>query len=188
MLHFLLGSSCHILGRHNEAIDFYRSALKLDATIAPAHIGLDNLLLALEQTAESISCFQQAIELGIVDAGVFNNLGNALLKTGNYIAARENSQKTLDIVAAYQNLAIAQTILGQKLEAIDSYRHAVRLSPSLKLSKYNLAALLQENIPQYATYCDSWAQTYLEILQTPGIAGPTALSAQILQLLKHHPS
>lgn len=43
MLLFLLGSSCHILGRHNEAIDYYRSALKLDPSIALAHVGLGNL-------------------------------------------------------------------------------------------------------------------------------------------------
>ncbi len=191
MLLFLLGSSCHILGRHNEAIDYYRSAIKLEPSIALAHVGLGNLLLTQDQAAESIPPFQQAIDLGISDLLVFNNLGNALLKTGNFADACANYHKAIDLdpacSAAYQNLAIAQTALGQTLDAIASYREAIRLNPDLKLSKYNLASILQDKVPQHTKYCVAWAQTYLEILRTPGIINPTALSAQILQLLKQHP-
>ena len=191
MLLFLLGSSCHILGMHNEAIDYYRGALKLDPSIALAHVGLGNLLLTQDQVAASIPPFQQAIDLGISGLLVFNNLGNALLKTGNFVDACANYHKAIDLdpacSVAHQNLAIAQTALGQELDAIASYRESIRLNPGLKLSKYNLASILQENVPQHTNYCVAWAQTYLEMLRTPGIINPTALSAQILQLLKQHP-
>ncbi len=66
--HVLRGTILQRLGRHAEAADAYRTALKVQSSMPHAWMGLGISLEALQQRAEAAEAFRHALAAGPVSA------------------------------------------------------------------------------------------------------------------------
>lgn len=83
--------------------------------------------------AGAVSAFQQAIGLGVEDAGTYNNLGSALSDIGRSTDAIEAFRQAIacspNSPEPYQNLAETLRDLGRQPEAVDICRRVTELRP-----------------------------------------------------------
>jgi predicted Zn-dependent protease len=71
-------------GKHDEAMAYYLSALKISPDYYPAHNNLGSLYLGKTDFKSAEEQFQEVIRLDQNDAQAFFNLGNVLMLTGRY--------------------------------------------------------------------------------------------------------
>ncbi|MDU0457886.1 MAG: tetratricopeptide repeat-containing glycosyltransferase family protein [Geobacteraceae bacterium] len=111
------GSALHDLGRFDEAVSTYQSALQLDSNMGEIHNNLGNSLMALGRFTEAVESFE--------------------------IAARLLPSSPVPLTA----LATAQQATGKIIEAGASCRAALALKPDFSEAHWNLALnlLLQGN-------------------------------------------
>jgi tetratricopeptide (TPR) repeat protein len=107
----------------------------------------------------ALTIWQDTVEKRPNNPRAHNNLGAALLQTGQVPEAIEHYQQALriqpDYAGAYYNLGIALARLGKLPEAISHYKQALRLKPDYAEAHNNLGAVLmrqgrlQEAIEHY---------------------------------------
>jgi tetratricopeptide (TPR) repeat protein len=116
-----LGGTYENLGQRKEAIISYKEAIRINPHLSLAFSNLGILYGRMGQYQESSTYLKKSIRTGMtggaVNAGVHNGLG-----------------------AAYQ-------ALGRNDEAIEEYKEALRLDPTLTLARDNLNNLLQKEVP-----------------------------------------
>jgi tetratricopeptide (TPR) repeat protein len=71
-------------GKHDEAIAFYESALKIAPDYYPAHNNLGSIYLSKSDFPSAEAQFQEAARLDQNDAQAYFNLGNVFMLTGRY--------------------------------------------------------------------------------------------------------
>lgn len=132
-------------GRHAEAESRARSLLELYP-----ESGLVWKLLSLSlhmQGKDPLLALQKAACLLPDDAGVHNNLGNALKKLGRFEDAEASYRRALrskpDFVMAQINLGNVLKELGQLDGAVASYRQALEIEPDFSDTHNNLGIVLQ---------------------------------------------
>jgi adenylate cyclase len=122
---------------------FFRRAIELDPTLAPAYAGLANAILSevsLFQTrsvpealAEALPVIHQAIALGPQHAGGHVNNGIALVMQGQCELAVAEGRRAVSIdpnhAGAYLMLGNALCFSGQPREAIEATRTGLRHDP-----------------------------------------------------------
>ncbi len=108
-----------------------------------AHSNLGATLLAQGRTKESIRHFEQAIQLGAMQAEVYNNLGFALADTGDYGGAVRQYLKALSIdpdrAQILKNLADTFVVLGDTERAVRLYELAIKKNPDFSDALQGLA-------------------------------------------------
>ena len=108
------------MGRHDEALAHFESAVRLQPDYAPARISLGTLLLDAGRVEEALQHYRVAIEhsQGSTAAEAHNGMGVALASTGAVDSAiahfREAVRLRPDYPEARQNLARAISQRGRR--------------------------------------------------------------------------
>jgi tetratricopeptide (TPR) repeat protein len=123
------------LGKENEAIYAYESALDLAPDQKLPWNTLGHLYTKLNRNSEAHTAFQRAIEEDPKDPISWNGLGTILSKIERFDDAISAFQKAIEFapnfVHPWNGLGDVYTTTGQIDEAINSYENAIRLNNKL---------------------------------------------------------
>ncbi|MDE1995674.1 MAG: tetratricopeptide repeat protein [Rhizobiaceae bacterium] len=132
------------LGRYDEALASYRTALAVEPDNLPLQTELPQL--ARHRPRQVLAFFRQASEQKPDDATIQFLYGNALFYGNEPTAAVSIYQRVLalqpDHIGALDNLALALSDLGRLDEAIACLRHAIELNPHAPNTHNNLGLAL----------------------------------------------
>jgi Flp pilus assembly protein TadD len=121
------------LDRHEEALDAYRQAIKLDPATAYVHHQIAVELHHLDQHAEALEAADTAIGFNPDDTAPFILRGTILFDQGRYTEALDAFTSVLqgrpDLGQVRFNRAQVLRALGRYLEALADYNQALRLVP-----------------------------------------------------------
>lgn len=132
-------------GKHDEALAYYESALKIAPDYYPAHNNLGSIYLSKADFPSAETQFQEAVRLDQNDAQAYFNLGNVFMLTGRY-AESENALGTglkrrpdSGFGHFLQGCLFGRT--GKFSEAEKSLRNALRLEPTMSQAHLQLVNL-----------------------------------------------
>jgi tetratricopeptide (TPR) repeat protein len=129
--HRHLGNALRDLGRFEEAIDSYTSAIDCRRDFKEAHVNRAMTLLVLRRPAQALADLDRAIALGSDDAQVHLYRGSALIDLQRPAEAAASCEKAIarqpNHPDAYVNRAAALYLLGSYLEAAASGERAIAL-------------------------------------------------------------
>jgi tetratricopeptide (TPR) repeat protein len=148
LAHVLLGRAYLNSNRSLQAIDEFKTALKLDPAIKLGHYHLGFAYSSLGRNDEAISEYKEELRQSGESPAVVYELGRSLLETGKYHAAGTYLQRATELDArnpdAWYNLGKAQALAGQAAEAEASLRKAAELNPKDPSPHYQLARVLEK--------------------------------------------
>lgn len=142
---YLNGNVLLSQGQVDTAIDYFKTASRLDPQSATFHFALANALSLSGQVEQSILQYQDTLEIRPNDAEAANNLAYTFLRAGQVTNAIRCFQRALQIRPSYQvyyNLAYAYCQNGMPGQAAGCYREAIKLQPQLISAKIKLAWVL----------------------------------------------
>ncbi len=149
LAHNNLGFVLNEKGRHEEAIDCYRQALRLVAGDAGAHTNWGVALAAQGKLIEAIRHYQRALEINPHEANAYYNLAVTLGDMGRLEEAIEAYHQAVRLkpgyVDAHYNLGILLADRGRFDEAIDHYRRALAIQPESIKVRDNLGDALRRS-------------------------------------------
>ncbi len=132
-------------GRVEEAIDHYRTGLRLNDDAPQVHFNLAVLLQGQGDRDAAIAHYEQALRAPRY-AEAHNNLGVCLAENGRTDEAIEHYETALklkpDYADAHGNLANLLVQRGRMNEAIEHYHQAVARAPDPTVFHYNMASAL----------------------------------------------
>ena len=139
---FYLGVAYDDSGKHEEAIESYKQALRIKPDLAEVHNNLGLAYVKSGNYQEAIESLKQALLIAPDYAGAHNNLGLAYGKLGMYQEAIESLKQALliapDYAGVHMNLGIAYRKLGMYQEAIEYSKQAIRINPDYADAHYGL--------------------------------------------------
>jgi len=142
----LIGISLERERRLEEAIECYRSAVRMKPSYADAQFNLGNALVARGQYPEAIASFETTLRLVPWYYEARNNLANTLLKMGRPDEAVTQYQLALEHAPdggrIHENLAAILAARGKLEEAVGHYRQALALRPENAGTHYALGLAL----------------------------------------------
>ena len=157
--HNNLGVALEQSGKHQEAVEHYKLALRFNPDFPDAHYNLGNALDRAGRIREAISEYYIAVQINQQYAEAHNNLGGALLHIGRVREAIGHYEQALrikpDSAVSHCNLANALSLAGNIEEAIRHYEPALRIKPDYAEAHSNLGlalwrtGTLQEAIGHY---------------------------------------
>ncbi len=134
----------------------YKKLTEQNPTSAEARRGRGDSLYELKKYDEAVTEYQAAIKAGANDAGVYNNLGNALFRTGmrenrdlaieNYRKAIERNEKWAD---AHAGLAYVLRVQRRVNEAQAVVEKALQLAPDSSLA-HSVAGRVYADLGDFA--------------------------------------
>ncbi len=186
------------MGRLDEAIQQFQSALTLTPEFAMSRVRLGEALLQAGRPQQAIEQLQRALQDLPNFAAAQNTLGVALRRTGRTQEAIEHFQRALELRPSYPeahfNLGNALVEDRQLDAAIKHYQEGLQLAPDNAQAHCQLANALrdagrspeamqhyQEALRLQPDYPE--AQTNLLVLMSRG--APSALSLSILEKAAH---
>jgi predicted O-linked N-acetylglucosamine transferase (SPINDLY family) len=144
----LLGRSLRLAGRHSEAVEHYRKAIRLQPRAAEHHVGLGLALRAAGRGEEALVAYRRALSLRHDMAEAHHNLGNLLVSLGRTAEAKASYHNTLAINPGFAeahfelgNIAVAE---GDDAAAVEAYAAAAIALPRRADFHLHLARLLQK--------------------------------------------
>jgi tetratricopeptide (TPR) repeat protein len=127
------GASLNNLGRPEEAIHCYDTALELDPRNAHTWSNKGTSLDSLGRHEEAVRCFDKALELDPRNAHTWSNKGSSLGSLGRYEEEIRCYDKALELdprlAKAWNNEGNSLTSLGRNEEAIRCLDKALELDP-----------------------------------------------------------
>jgi len=121
-------------GRQDEAIEAYRSSLRLDSGRAETHYRLAGALFSTRQHEEALHHLREAVKLRPDFAAAQYDLGALLVEGGDPAGGMEHLRRTIalepDHADAHYNLAVALSMTGQYGEALREIDLARSLNPN----------------------------------------------------------
>lgn len=146
--HYTLGTVLFALGRANEAIGEYETALQLKPGSPEAHDDLGNALVRLGRAGEAVPHYEAALQSAPQSAYAHNNLGNALTRLGRTDEARAHYEAALrarpDFADAHNNLGNLLAHEGEFAAAARHYEAALQARPDLADAQANLGNVLAQ--------------------------------------------
>ncbi len=146
--HYDLGKKLGEMGKLDEAIEQYETALQLNPDYKEAH---NNLGLAFADKGwvdKAIEQYQIALKLDFNVAEAHYNLGSAFFNKGWIDKAIEQWEIALrlspDDVASRTNLGTAFLNKGWVDRAIEQYQRVLKMRPDYALARKNLAIAVQQ--------------------------------------------
>jgi len=128
-----LGVAYGTLGRHQEAINTCREALRLKPDFAEAHYFLGSSYDSLGRSQEAIASYKEAIRLKPDFAKAYLGLGSAYDSLGRYqealLALKEAIRLKPDLAEAHAYLGMVYYKLGRYQELLAATQEAIRLKP-----------------------------------------------------------
>ncbi|MEI7939524.1 MAG: tetratricopeptide repeat protein, partial [Verrucomicrobiota bacterium] len=141
----MLGAALDKKGQTDEAIRYYREALRLEPDNPVIRHFLGMALGRRGQLDEAITQFQETVRLAPAYPLAHYNLGNTLLEKGRIDEAIRQYQEVIRLLPNYgephNNLGLALARKGQTEEAITQYQEALRLQPDDPDIHFNLGAV-----------------------------------------------
>jgi tetratricopeptide (TPR) repeat protein len=129
--HRHLGNALRDLGRFEDALDSYTSAIDCRRDFKEAHVNRAMTLLVLRRPAQALADLNRAIALGSDDAQVHLYRGSALIDLQRPAEAAASCEKAIarqpNHPDAYVNGAAALYLLGSYLEAAANCERAIEL-------------------------------------------------------------
>jgi Flp pilus assembly protein TadD len=145
-VHTNLGASLVNTGRLAEAMRSYEEAVRIDPAYAGAYLNMGTLFGRLGDLARARQCFEKAIALRPEYAPSYYNLG-VLLESTDGEAACRCYQTALsldpDYAPAHNLLGMSLLRHGDRAQAIEHFRRALRSDADLALARRNLALACQ---------------------------------------------
>lgn len=149
LAHTHLGLACEKVGRYDEALRHYYTAVRANPEYSPAHTCLGDILLRRGKVEEAFEHFKRAVLLSPGIPETHYNLGLVLLRKRDWQTAAEAFQQAIrlrrDYADAYNGLAVALAKQGRLREAVESSARAVRFSPRNAGFRRVYASLLAES-------------------------------------------
>ena len=144
--HFLLGAVAHKAGRLQSALDHLTKARSLDLSAADPFFLTGLIHQQLRQLPQAIAAYQLCLIRRPADAKALNNLGRALLDTGNIDAGLKSLEQAVvadpQNTGALNNLGEALRMSGRVDAAIAQYRQAIAVDPACGEAHCNLGTVL----------------------------------------------
>jgi tetratricopeptide (TPR) repeat protein len=140
------GAALIALGRYAEAEGYLREAIRLDGRWAEPYAQLGIALGGIGRPDEGIAACKKSLELKPGLGAAHFSLAALYAMKGDLAAAVEEYRKCLAIEQNYsvmKNLGGCLLAMGEKEEALNMFRDAVRLRPRFAESYYNLAMALE---------------------------------------------
>lgn len=141
-----LGTALAALGRDEEAVAAFRSALGLEPGNVKALAGLGKLLRTLGRPAEAMPVYGQWLQLKPDSVDAHAQCGLTLQALGDRVAAVAHYRRALvlkpDYAEVHNNLGMALKDLGQLDEALNHFRTCLALQPDLLEAHSNLLLVL----------------------------------------------
>jgi tetratricopeptide (TPR) repeat protein len=148
LAHVLLGRAYLNSNRSMQAIDEFKTALKLDPAIKLGHYHLGFAYFSLGRNDEAIGEYKEELRRSGESPAVAYELGRSLLETGKYDAAVTYLQRGTELDArnpdVWYCLGKAQALSGQSAQAETSLRKAAELDPKDPSPHYQLARVLDK--------------------------------------------
>lgn len=181
--HSNLGNTYVALGRIDDALRCFRSAIQLRPLMPELHCNLGSAHSQARNYPAAEASYRRALELREEYPDAWNGLGVALLSTARFAeseqAFRTATQHRPGYAAAHNNLGNALAAQGKKHEAIAAYKEAVATDPNYVEALSNLGNALRE-----AQSYDEALASYRRALELrPGFAVARNNLATTLQLL-----
>jgi predicted O-linked N-acetylglucosamine transferase (SPINDLY family) len=144
----LLGVVAYQTGRHEQAVESIRKAIRANPANPTYHFNLGLSYRGLDRMNDARMCYQKAVALNPRYVDAHNNLGVVLRDLGLLDEAVKCYHKALslnlDYVEAYGNLGSALKDLGKFAEAAAYCRQALERNPNHVGALGNLGAALNE--------------------------------------------
>ena len=135
-------------GRYEDAIKFYRSALKVEPGNVIIHYNLAITLGEFGKIDEAEASYKKAIKLKPDFILANYNLGNTLKVQGKFEEAQVSFKKAIelkpDYIEAYNNLGTTFERLNKLNEAEASYKKVIELKPDFAEAHNNLAVIINK--------------------------------------------
>lgn len=125
------------LGRGDEAMTDFETALALDPTSADAHRGMARVHAARGELEAAEAAYRQALELRPDDRELHDLLGSLLFRTGRYREAERAFRRSIELapesLIGYRNLSSSLFMQGRYPEAAEAIQQALEIEelPSL---------------------------------------------------------
>ena len=140
--HNNLGIAYGSLGRYQEAIMEFQTALRLNPNYAEVHYNLGNAYKSIGQYDEAVAHYYDELQINPNNADIHNNLGNALAKQGKIKEALAGFTKALLIkpnyAKAHYNMGVILAQQEKLDEAIAHFSEAIRVKPDYTEAHYNI--------------------------------------------------
>ena len=148
-VHKVKGSILDKNGQIAGAIGCYSKALAIKPDYAQIYANLGRIYAQQHQWQKSIACYQKSIAIAPRFAGAYRNLAKVWYKLGKKQKAFEATYQALTIepekISPRLHYEIGNQLLKQNRvpEALDCYRYAIKLEPSLTKVCQKLAETLE---------------------------------------------
>jgi tetratricopeptide (TPR) repeat protein len=143
---YLLGSTCHALGKLQDAVVCLQRSVGLQPNFAPAHGNLGNALKGLGRFQEAADCYRRVLALEPDSALAHNDLGTIAQAQRNIEEAVTHFRRAVELDAnfadAHTNLGIALALQGKHDEAEACCRRAIELRPDFAEAHHDLGSVL----------------------------------------------
>lgn len=129
----LLGRALAGSGQLEQALTYYRSAVRIDPQSWLVHNDLGSALLGLGKVKESAQEFSHVIELRPAAPTGYSNLGSALLDLGDLAGARQNFEFALQhaaLPATYYSLGVTAYYSREYATSIPFFESAIQMRPN----------------------------------------------------------
>jgi len=129
-------------GKFEDAVKFYKQAIKLKQDYAEAHYNLGDAYFQLKQYKQAIEAYKQALRYQSNLPAAYNNMGTAYYKLGEHQKAIEAYKEAIRLDPksgpTYYNLAATYSERGDKKAALDQYNILKTLNPEMARKLYLL--------------------------------------------------
>jgi protein O-mannosyl-transferase len=141
-----MGAALFVLGDSAGALTNYQEALTLDAADIPSLIGEGRTLSSLGRSDEALRCYLNALQQAPTNNTARYHLGLEYLKRGELGQAVAMLKQVIGTgpESAPPHLYLASALQKQHEtgEALEHYREAIRIDPTLPAARNNLAWIL----------------------------------------------
>ena len=150
---FTLGNMAARLGRHEDAVGYFKRALALKADDEEAVINLAHAYRKLGRDDDALVGFRRFLELDPKNAQVHYEIAQILLDRGENAAAAQELGQALAVepkmAAARNALGVVALNDGDVPRAEAEIRQALEMKPDVRLAHYNLALVAEKrgNLP-----------------------------------------
>jgi tetratricopeptide (TPR) repeat protein len=128
------GDAQVLLGDYEEAISAYRWASVLNPRFASPWYGLGNVYTKVERHREAVDAFQTVVTLEPQHAWAHQKLGIVYARQGDHDAAIRYFEQAIahhtadaDRATSWRRLGDVYAQVGRQHDAIEAYRHAIKL-------------------------------------------------------------
>ncbi len=194
---FNVANTLFQLKKYHQSLLWVQKILMVDEAYFEALLLRGQCFLALEKTTDSISCFRQALQYNNKNCWLFNYLGQALQKNGNYEDALEASLQAVRLSGgedsqhinfAYAVYEIALEIGGDSIRKfIDKWYSEYAENP---IVKYAVAAIdsnreiVKSDLSYVQKMFDIFADDFEETLQGLDYQVPALIAEECLSIYR----